>query len=98
MDDYSMRQINMMQKLCDDLVAQRTDPVKFVSNQWALIDLVRANNPSFWNEYQSVVNEIETVIAIALDAKNKLEAEEWAEIKRRAMRMQTLLKGILLSN
>ncbi len=98
MNEYSLRQINMMQKLCDDLVAQHADPSKFVTNQWALIDLVQADDPSFWSQYQSVVNEIETVVAIALDAKGKIGPEEWVEIKRIAMRMQALLNGILLSN
>lgn len=88
----------MMQKLCDDLVAQRVDPVKFVSDQWLLIDLVRSDNPSFWNEYQGVVNQIETVVAIALDAKGKLGSEEWAEIKNIGIKMQKLLKEILLTH
>ena len=96
MNDYSLRQINMMQQLCDDLVAQRTDPVKFVSNQWALIDLVRSDNPSFWSEYQSVVNEIETVVAIALDAKGTLGADEWVELEKIGRRMQKLLKDLLV--
>lgn len=96
MNDYSLRQINMMQKLCDDLVARRTDPVKFVSNQWALIDLVRSDNPSFWSEYQSVVNEIETVVAIALDGKGNLGVNEWSEIEKIVRRMQKVLKEILV--
>lgn len=88
----------MMQKLCDDLVAQRTDPVNFVTNQWALIALVRHDDPAFWSEYQHMVNEIETTLAISLDSKGKLGPDEWAEILKTVIKMQNILKGILHSS
>ncbi len=92
MDEFYSRQINIMRKLCEELIARRADPVGFVSNQWTLINLVRSNNPLFWDEYQNVVNEIEIIVAISLDGKGSLEEDEWLKIENIGKKILNLLK------
>ena len=82
MNEFSLRQVNIMQSLCDELINLRIDPIKFVSNQWDLIDLVRSDSPIFWNEYQNIVNEIEIILSIALDTSGQITEEDWLKIKK----------------
>ena len=83
-----------MQSLCDELINLRIDPIKFVSNQWDLIDLVRSDSPIFWNEYQNIVNEIEIILSIALDTSGQITEEDWLKIKKIGLNLQIELKKL----
>lgn len=94
MNEFSLRQVNIMQSLCDELINLRIDPIKFVSNQWDLIDLVRSDSPIFWNEYQNIVNEIEIILSIALDTSGQITEEDWLKIKKIGLNLQIELKKL----
>ncbi|HEX7672535.1 MAG TPA: hypothetical protein VF412_00120 [Bdellovibrio sp.] len=82
MDDFTARQIDRMKSLCEMAILRKVDPSKFVRDQWALIDMVKATNESLWEEYRSIVNQVEITIAIALDEKGQLEESDLLSIEQ----------------
>lgn len=82
MDDFTTRQIDRMKSLCDMAILRKIEPVKFVRDQWALIDMVKATNEDLWEEYRSIINQVEITLAIALDEKGQLDESDLVSIEQ----------------
>ncbi len=78
-----------MADLCNRLLDGSIDPANFVSKQWTLIDLVKENSPPFWQQYLTLVNQVELQVAICMDSGRKFELTD--DLKQTVERMLNLL-------
>lgn len=66
-NDFDRRQLNQMRNLIDLLEKRQVGVSKFVSDQWALVEMLQSIDKKWKDEYFSLVNVIEDIYAAALD-------------------------------
>lgn len=72
----------MMSNLCDLALLREIDPKKFVTEQWALINLVAKQNVDRWENYRSIINQVEIIVAVAMDEKGAVEDSDLSAIEK----------------
>lgn len=66
-NDFDRRQLNQMRNLIDLLQKRQVGISKFVSDQWALVEMLQFVDKKWKDDYFSLVNVIENIYATALD-------------------------------
>ncbi len=66
-NDFDRRQLNQMRNLIDLLQKRQVGISKFVSDQWALVEMLQSVDKKWKDDYFSLVNVIENIYATALD-------------------------------
>lgn len=70
-NDFDRRQLNQMRNLIDLLQKRQIGISKFVSDQWALVEMLQSIDKRWKDEYFSLVNVIEDIYSTALDREKE---------------------------
>lgn len=66
-NDFDRRQLNQMRNLIDLFQKRQIGISKFVSDQWALVEMLQSIDKKWKDEYFALVNVIEDLYANSLD-------------------------------
>lgn len=90
--EFEQRQLQQMRNLIERLKRKEVGLSKFVTDQWAIIEMLETTDKQWKDDYLSLVNAIETIFAIALDATDgKLGPKDVKAINETLDKMISLL-------
>ncbi len=94
-NDFDQRQLNQM-RIQIELVQKRQVGIsKFVSDQWALVEMLQSIEQKWKNEYFSLVNIIEDLYATSLDkGKQQIDENDVQIIDETLKKMLSLLESL----
>jgi hypothetical protein len=91
--EYEERQILMLARKIDEFKNRRINLKSFISDQWSLLDLLESTDPNWIEEYRTKVNELEYILAVALDSKDtQFSHEDQSKIVTIIDNLETMLK------
>lgn len=94
LSEFELRQLRQMRQKIEEVKSRKASLSTFVSDQWAQLDMLDSVEASWKDRYRGLVNEIETIYALAAAAGSlTLEAEDLEVIDDLLTSMERELSG-----